>query len=81
MMLGNNRDFHEAWRDLRESFVRKIAQIYYGISLNEMDIRTYRVDEKDLSKSLDEIRWNNKIKSVMFRTQRKIWTKLKQLFV
>ena len=72
MTLGSKQEFHEAWRDLKELFIRQIAQKYYGVTLSDMDIRGYQVGDKEALKVLNEIRQKNIVRSVVFRTQRKI---------
>jgi hypothetical protein len=77
MTLGSKQEFHEAWRDLKEHFIRQIAQKYYGVTLSDMDIRGYKVDDKEIIKVLNEIRQKNIFRSIFFRTQRKIHSLLK----
>jgi hypothetical protein len=72
MTLGSKQEFDEAWRDLKERFVRQIAQKYYGVRLSDMDIRVYKLDNKEIIKVLNKIRRKNIVRSVIFRTQRKI---------
>ena len=72
MSLGNKKEFNEAWRDLKELFILQIAQKYYGVRLSDMDIRVYKVDNKEIIKVLNKIRRKNIVRSVIFRTQRKI---------
>jgi len=72
MSNGNNREFTEAWRDLRETFVRKLAGKYYGVDIGETAIRAYSVSTKPLTAILDEIRRRNIIESAMFRAGRRI---------
>ncbi len=72
MAIGNDREFFEAWRDLRETFVRKLARKYYGVDIGEMAIRAYDVSMKPLTAVLDEIRRKNIVESTMFRAGRRI---------
>ena len=72
MTLGSKQEFHEAWRDLKELFIRQIAQKYYGVTLSDMDVRCYKVGDKEALKVLNKIRRKNIVRSVVFRTQRKI---------
>lgn len=72
MTIGNDREFTEAWRNLRESFVRKLARKYYGVDIGEIAIRSYDVSMKPLTAILDEIRRRNIIESTMFRVGRQI---------
>ncbi len=72
MAIGNDREFTEAWRDLREIFVRKIARKHYGVDIGEMAIRAYDVSMKPLTVVLDEIRRKNIVESTMFRAGRRI---------
>ena len=61
----------------KEIVILKIAQKYYGVRLSEIDIRNYKVDNKEIIKVLNEIRQKNIVRSVVFRTQRKIRSLLK----
>lgn len=71
MTHGNNTEFGSAWRDLRESFTRKLARKYMGLNIGEMAIRSYDVS-KPLTAVLDEIKRRNIIETTMFRAGRRI---------
>jgi hypothetical protein len=78
MTIGNDREFSEAWRALRETFVRKLARKYYGIEISELGIRSYDVTIKPLTAVLDEIKRKNIFESTMFRAGRRIRIILKR---
>ncbi len=71
MTLGNNSEFGSAWRDLRETFARKLARKYLGLNIGEMAIRSYDVT-KPLTAVLGEIKRRNIIETTMFRAGRRI---------
>jgi len=71
MTIGNNTEFGSAWRDLRESFARKLARKYLGLNIGEMAIRSYDVS-KPLTAVLDEIKRRNIIETTMFKAGRRI---------
>ena len=71
MKNGDNSKFYEAWRDLRELFVRKLAQQYYGIEIDNQKIRRYDVSNKPLTSVLDDIWRDNMFSSTMYRMGRK----------
>jgi hypothetical protein len=72
MAIGNDSEFSEAWRDLRETFVRKLAREYYGIDIDEIGIRAYDMTMRPLAVVLNDIRQKNIIKSIIFRAGRRI---------
>lgn len=72
MANGNDQSFYEAWQELRESFVRRLARKYYGLEISEIGIRAYEVSKKPLTAVLAEIRRKNIFESTMFRAGRRI---------
>jgi hypothetical protein len=71
MTIGNNTEFGSAWRNLRETFARKLARKYLGLNIGEMAIRSYDVS-KPLTAVLDEIKRRNIIKTAKYRVWRGI---------
>ncbi len=72
MAIGNDQSFYEAWLELRESFVRRLARKYYGVEISEIGIRAYKVSRKPLIAVLAEIRRKNIFESTMFRAGRRV---------
>ena len=54
MTTGNNQDYLDAWRNLRERLAIKLAKRYFGIDVSDMEIRLYDV-RKPLVEVLDDI--------------------------
>jgi len=71
MTIGNNSEFGSAWRDLRETFARKLARKHLGVNIGEMAIRSYDVS-KPLTAVMDEIKRRNIIKTTMYRAVRRV---------
>ena len=72
MEAGNKQKFDEAWRDLKEAFVRRLARRYYGLEIDPFTIRSYKVESNRLTSVLDEIRRRNIFETTMFRAGRRI---------
>ncbi len=72
MAIGSDQSFYEAWLELRESFVRRLARKYYGVEISEIGIRAYEVSKKPLTSVLAEIRRKNIFESTMFRAGRRV---------
>ena len=71
MTIGNDTEFGSAWRDLRETFARKLARKYLGLNIGGMAIRSYDVS-KPLTSVLDEIKRRNIIETTMYKAGRRI---------
>jgi hypothetical protein len=79
MKNGDNSEVYDAWQDLRELFVRKLAQQYYGIEIDNLRIRKYVVSNKPLTSILDDIWRDNMFSSTMYRMGRRTRFMLRHL--
>lgn len=71
MAIGRHSEFFEAWRDLREQFMRRLAREHLGVEISNMGIRRFDFS-KPLVDVFNEIKKSHFFVSTIHRAGRRI---------
>lgn len=68
-------DFHDAWRDLKEKYLRLIAKRHLGVTLREFEDRKL-VESGSLAAAVQTIRRRNLFRITWLRLRRAVQVKM-----